>query len=58
MSLLLPTLILLSGVGTTCFRHVVINIRHLFLRPAACLTSILLETGVDAEWRKNYMYIT
>jgi hypothetical protein len=23
-----------SGVGTTCFYHVVIKIRHLFLRPA------------------------
>jgi hypothetical protein len=29
-----PTLILLSGVGITCFHHVVINIRQLFLRPA------------------------
>jgi hypothetical protein len=27
--LLLPTLIPLSGVGTTCFHHVVIKIRHL-----------------------------
>jgi hypothetical protein len=35
-------------VRTTCFHHVVIKIRHLFLRPAACLTSTLLETGVDA----------
>jgi hypothetical protein len=41
----LPTL---SGVGTTCFHHVVIKIRQLFLRPAACLTSTLLETGVGA----------
>jgi hypothetical protein len=24
-------------------------IRHLFLQPAACLTSTLLETGVDAN---------
>jgi hypothetical protein len=48
--LLLPsTLIPLSGVGTTCFHHVVIKIRHLFLRPAACLTSTLLEAGVDAN---------
>jgi hypothetical protein len=29
------------------FHHVVIKIRQLFLRPAACLTSTLLETGVD-----------
>jgi hypothetical protein len=46
---LLPTLIPLSGVGSTCFHHVVIKIRHLFLRPAACLTSTLLETVVDAN---------
>jgi hypothetical protein len=32
----------LSGVGTTWFYHVVIKIRPLFLRPAACLTSTLL----------------
>jgi hypothetical protein len=31
------------------FHHVVVKIRHLFLRPAACLTSALLETGVDAN---------
>jgi hypothetical protein len=48
-NLLLPILIPQSGVGTTCFYHVVIKIRHLFLRPAACLTSTLLETGVDAN---------
>jgi hypothetical protein len=41
---LFPTLILLSGVGTTCFHHVVIKIRQLFLRPAASLTSTLHET--------------
>jgi hypothetical protein len=29
-----PTLIPLSGVGTTYFQHVVIMIRQLFLRPA------------------------
>jgi hypothetical protein len=45
VQLLPPTLIPLSGVGTTCFYHVVIKIRQLFLRPAACLTSTLLETG-------------
>jgi hypothetical protein len=28
------------------FHHVVIKIRQLFLRPAACLTSTLLEAGV------------
>jgi hypothetical protein len=49
VSLLFPTLIPLSGVGTTSFHHVVIKIRHLFLRMAACLTSTLLETGVDAN---------
>jgi hypothetical protein len=47
--LLLPTLIPLSRVGTTCFHHVVIKIRYLFLRPAACMTSTLLETGVGAN---------
>jgi hypothetical protein len=31
------------------FNHVVIKIRQLFLRLAACLTSTLLETGVDAN---------
>jgi hypothetical protein len=31
------------------FHHVVIKIRQLFLRPAACLTSTLLETGVSAN---------
>jgi hypothetical protein len=31
--LLLPTLIPLNGLGTTCFYHVVIKIRQLFLRP-------------------------
>jgi hypothetical protein len=39
----------LSGVGTTCFHHVVIKIWQLFLRPAACLTSTLLETGVGTN---------
>jgi hypothetical protein len=48
--LLLPTLIPLSGVGTTCFfHHVVIKIRQLFLRTAACLMSTLLETGVGSN---------
>jgi hypothetical protein len=36
-----PTLIPVSGVGTTYFHHVVIKIQQLFLRPAACLTSTL-----------------
>jgi hypothetical protein len=31
------------------FHHVVIKIRQLFLRPAACLTSTLHETGVGAN---------
>jgi hypothetical protein len=31
------------------FHHVVIKIRQLYLRPAACLTLTLLETGVDAN---------
>jgi hypothetical protein len=40
----------LSGSVQHVFHHVVIKIRHLFLRPAAaCLTSILLETGVGAN---------
>jgi hypothetical protein len=50
----LPTLIPLSGVGTTCLYYVVIKIRHLFLRPAASLTSTLLETGVNVP--KNWFY--
>jgi hypothetical protein len=29
--------------------YVVLKIRHLFLRLAACLTSTLLETGVGAN---------
>jgi hypothetical protein len=55
ISFLLPTIIPLSGVGTTCLNHVVIKIRHLFLRPAACLTSTLLETGVEANciWSRD-----
>jgi hypothetical protein len=44
--LLFPSFNPLSGVGTTCFHYVVIMIRHLFLLPAACLKSILLES----EW--------
>jgi hypothetical protein len=36
----------LVGVGTTCFLYVVIKIRHLFLRPAVCLTSTLLGNGL------------
>jgi hypothetical protein len=43
-----PTLIPLSGVGTTYF-HVVIKVWQLFLRPAACLTLTPLETGVSAN---------
>jgi hypothetical protein len=45
------TLIPLSRVGTynMFFHHVVIKIRQLFLRPAVCLTSTLLETGVGAN---------
>jgi hypothetical protein len=42
--LVLPTPIPLSRVGSTCFHHVVLKIRQLFLRPAACLTSTLPET--------------
>jgi hypothetical protein len=30
-------------------QHVVIKIRHLFLRSAACMTSTFLETGVDTN---------
>jgi hypothetical protein len=47
--LLLHTLIPLSEVGTTSFSKCVIKNRQLFLRPAACLTSILLETEVGAN---------
>jgi hypothetical protein len=43
--LLFSTLIPLSGVATTCFHDIVIKIRQLYLRQAACLTSTLLETG-------------
>jgi CRISPR-associated Cas5-like protein len=39
----------LSGVGTTCFSLCCDTIRQLFLRPAACLTSTLFETGVDVN---------
>jgi hypothetical protein len=49
----LPTLIPLSGISTTCFHHVVIKIRHLFLRPAVCLTSTLLQSGVDYSQDDN-----
>jgi hypothetical protein len=36
------------------FNHVVIKIRQLFLRPAACLTSTLVETVVSAnDWKCN-----
>jgi hypothetical protein len=44
-----PTLIPLSGVGTTCFSSCCDKIRQFFLRPAAYLTSTLLETGVGAN---------
>jgi hypothetical protein len=46
---LLPTLIPLSRVGSTCFHHVVIKIRQLFLHPAAFLTSTLLKTEAGAN---------
>jgi hypothetical protein len=39
----------LSGVSTTCIHHIVIKIQQLVLRPAACLTSSLLEIGVGAN---------
>jgi hypothetical protein len=39
---LFPTLIPISGVVQHVFHHVVIKIRQLFLRLAACLTSIFL----------------
>jgi hypothetical protein len=42
------TLIPLSGVGT-CFSSCCDKDSATFLRPAACLTSTLLETGVDAN---------
>jgi hypothetical protein len=43
------------------FHHVVIKIRQLFLRPAACLTSTLLETGVcanDCKLRDQQLALT
>jgi hypothetical protein len=39
----------LSGIGTICFSSCCEKIWQLFLRPAACLTSALLETGVGAN---------
>jgi hypothetical protein len=39
----------LSGIGTTCFHHVVIKIRQSLPRPAARPTSTLLETGVVTD---------
>jgi hypothetical protein len=45
--LLFPTLITLSGVGT-CF-HVVVKIRHIFLRPTASWTSTRLETELNTS---------
>jgi hypothetical protein len=44
-----PTLISLSESVQYVFHHVVIKIRQLFLRPAACLTLTLLQTGVGAN---------
>jgi hypothetical protein len=38
----------------TCFHHVVIKIRQLFLRPAACLTSTLLGNSVLDAIQKNF----
>jgi hypothetical protein len=40
-----PTLIPLSGVGTTGFHHVVIKIPPLFLRSAACR-----QPSLKLEW--------
>jgi hypothetical protein len=37
------------GRYTHVFHHVMIKIPELFLRPVACLTSSLLETGVGAN---------
>jgi hypothetical protein len=45
LTVLFPTFILLSR-HNMFFWHVEIKIRQLFLRPAACLTWTLLETGV------------
>jgi hypothetical protein len=45
-----PTLIPLSGVSATCFSSCCDkDSAIIFLRPAACLTSTLLETGVGAN---------
>jgi hypothetical protein len=49
LCLLLPTFIPLSGVVQHVFHHVVIKIQQLFLRPAGCMTSTLLETGAGAN---------
>jgi hypothetical protein len=49
MSSLLPTLIPLSGVGTTCFSSCCDKDSAIFLRPAACLKSTFLETGVGVN---------
>jgi hypothetical protein len=41
----------LSEVGTTCFfYHIVIMIRQLFLRPAACLTSNFEDGSANRYW--------
>jgi hypothetical protein len=47
--LLPPTLIPLSGVGTTCLSSCCDKDSAIILRPAACLTSTFLETGVGAN---------
>jgi hypothetical protein len=49
INLLFLTLIPLWEVGSTYFLSCCDKIRQLFLRPAACLTSALLETGVGAN---------
>jgi hypothetical protein len=46
-----------SEVGTTCFHHVVIKIRQLFIRPVTCLNSILLETGVATNGTNDLLYL-
>jgi hypothetical protein len=58
-SFLFPTLIPLSGVGTTCFHHVVIKIRHLFFTtgrlPSGCKCSQAQQLNVASEAR-NHTY--
>jgi hypothetical protein len=53
-----PTVIPLSGVGTTCFSSCCDKDSAIILRPAACLTS-LLGNGVggnDCKWSRDHWF--